>query len=591
CANCPAFKEIQTGQSEHKIVQTPDGRIWDEGGEPVFDRAGNVIAVVEIAQDITGRRQAEEALRALSSRQQALLTAIPDIIVEVDKNKVITWVNPVGLEFYGEDVLGKEAAFYFEGEQDTYSNIAPLFDGNEDVIYIESWQWRKDGKKRLLAWWCQVLKDAGGNVIGAISTARDITERKREEEALRETNAYLENLINYANAPIIVWDPQFRITRFNHAFEFLSGRTEAEVLGQSLELLFPPALREHSMALIRQTLSGQRWEVVEIKIQHQDGSERIVLWNSATLFAPEGQTPLATIAQGQDITDRKRAAAEREQLEAQNWQLQKSESLGRMAGAIAHHFNNQLQGVMGYLELAMNVLPKNAGHGKYMTGAMQSACKAAEMSTQMLTYLGQTIAKHEPLDFSDACRRSLSLLGAVMPQNVFLETNFSSPGPVICANSNQIQQLVTNLVTNAWEAMGEVRCVIRLTVETVSASDIPSAQHVPIDWQPQDSAYACLEVADAGCGIATQDIDKIFDPFFSSKFPGRGMGLAVVLGIVRAHHGVVTVESEPARGSVFRVFVPVLTAPLSCCAEGEHGQARTSTDKHGQTRTNTDEHG
>ena len=149
--------------------------------------------------------------------------------------------------------------------------------------------------------------DSDGQVRRVVAFGRDVTGRRQAEATLRETNAYLENLINYANAPIIVWDPQFRITRFNHAFEALTGRTEEQVLGQSLELLFPPALAESSMALIRQTSSGQRWEVVEIKIQQQDGSSRIVLWNSATLFGPDGQTPLATIAQGQDITGRKRA--------------------------------------------------------------------------------------------------------------------------------------------------------------------------------------------------------------------------------------------------------------------------------------------
>jgi PAS domain S-box-containing protein len=141
-------------------------------------------------------------------------------------------------------------------------------------------------------------------VCGAI---HDITAHKQAETALRETNAYLENLIDYANAPIIVWDPHFRITRFNHAAEFLTGRTEAEVVGQSLEMLFPPALAENSMALIRKTVSGERWETVEIEIRHRDASTRTVLWNSATLFAPDGQTPIATIAQGQDITARKRA--------------------------------------------------------------------------------------------------------------------------------------------------------------------------------------------------------------------------------------------------------------------------------------------
>ncbi len=140
-----------------------------------------------------------------------------------------------------------------------------------------------------------------------LGISTDITERKKSEDKLREINAYLENLINYANAPIIVWDPQFRITRFNHAFEFLTGRSEAEVIGQSLEILFPPALAAQSMTLIRKTETGERWETVEIEIMHRDKSARTVLWNSATLFASDGQTPIATIAQGQDITDRKRA--------------------------------------------------------------------------------------------------------------------------------------------------------------------------------------------------------------------------------------------------------------------------------------------
>ena len=135
-------------------------------------------------------------------------------------------------------------------------------------------------------------------------------EKAKQAPELALVNSYLENLINYANAPIIVWDPQFRITRFNHAFEFLTGRSESDVLGQSLEILFPPALAENSMAQIRKTSIGERWESVEIDILHRDGSVRTVLWNSATLFEPDGQTSLATIAQGQDITERKRVEQE-----------------------------------------------------------------------------------------------------------------------------------------------------------------------------------------------------------------------------------------------------------------------------------------
>jgi PAS domain S-box-containing protein len=142
-----------------------------------------------------GQAEAAEALRLLSARQQALLSAIPDIIMEVDENRVYTWANRAGVAFFGEDVLGKEAAFYFEGEQDTYGMVQPLFDGDENVVYVESWQRRKDREKRLLAWWCRVLKDDSGNVTGALSSARDITERKQAEEQILAAQAELQRLL------------------------------------------------------------------------------------------------------------------------------------------------------------------------------------------------------------------------------------------------------------------------------------------------------------------------------------------------------------------------------------------------------------
>ena len=301
----------------------------------------------------------------------------------------------------------------------------------------------------------------------------------------------------------------------------------------------------------RRILAGEDPPPIEHRIVHKNGKER---WVRNT-FVPHHDEHGALVSYDgliQDITERKR-------VEEEVRQLQKAESLGRMAGAIAHHFNNQLGVVMGNLELALIDLSGDPGPRNNLMNAMKAARRSAEVSGLMLTYLGQTIGQPEPLALSEVCSRNLPLLQAVLPKDVVLETDLPSPGPIVNANANQIRQVLTNLVTNAWEAMGAVGGAIHVTVKTVSPDDIPALHRFPIGWQPQDKAHACLEVRDTGCGIAEQDIDKLFDPFFSSKFTGRGLGLPVVLGIARAHEGAITVESEPGRGSVFRVFMLLST--------------------------------
>jgi len=271
--------------------------------------------------------------------------------------------------------------------------------------------------------------------------------------------------------------------------------------------------------------------------------------------------------------ERKQAEAEKAELETRNRQLQKAESLGRMAGAIAHHFNNQLQVIMGNLEMAMDALSRDDPAVQCLNEAMKAVLKSAEVSSRMLAYLGQAPGKKESQDLSEVCRQSVTLLQASAPKGMTLKTGFPSSGPVIRANAGQLQQILANLVTNAWEAAGKNQGTIGLTVKTVSQENIPASNRFPIDWQPRESVYACLEVADEGHGIPGRDIEKLFDPFFTTKFTGRGMGLPMVLGIVRTHGGVIAVESEPGRGSVFRIFLPVPTQEIPSPAD-KAGMAR-----------------
>jgi PAS domain S-box-containing protein len=188
------FESAARGTQRHALnsfrVLHKDGseRILEGFAKNLFDDP--VIAgLVMNVHDITEHKRVKKAMLELTSRQQALLSAIPDIIMSVDADKVYTWANEPGIDFFGKDVIGREATYYFEGEQNTYEAVKPLFNGDENVIYVESWRRNRHGAKRLLAWWRRVLKDQHGNMPGALSTARDITERRLGKEALRRSES------------------------------------------------------------------------------------------------------------------------------------------------------------------------------------------------------------------------------------------------------------------------------------------------------------------------------------------------------------------------------------------------------------------
>jgi PAS domain S-box-containing protein len=242
----------------------------------------------------------------------------------------------------------------------------------------------------------------------------------------------------------------------------------------------------------------------------------------------------------------------------QRSKLLKAESLSRMAGAVAHHFNNKLMVVTGNLDMAMRALPQDSILSAYLEQAMQGARQAADISTLMLTYLGQMNGVHEPMDLAGICRQRLPEFKHGMPPNIEFKTDLPDPGPIVLADPRQILQILINLIANAKEAIGSKSGTIRLTVKTVSRANIPGTYRFPFEWEPNASRYACLEIVDTGCGIADTDKEKLFDPFFSTKFTGRGLGLPVVIGMLRGNDSGITVESTVEHGSTFRVFLTLV---------------------------------
>ena len=320
------FRETSWMQASEIIVNdNPVGRVvvcyreerqaGDEG--PFLKEEQKLLNdIAERLGHFIGRKRADEAISKSETRFHTIYDQSPIAIELYDAAGTLVHVNPAGLQLFGvEDIVGIKKFSLFadpnisnEMKERLRQGERVQYQGPLDFEKIKALDLYPTSREGII--WLDVritpLGNRADSNTGYLMQVQDITGRKVAEEALRETNEYLNNLFDYANAPIIVWDPQYSITRFNHAFEDLTLRPEQEVIGQHLDILFPKDSREASLLQIKKTVCGERWESVELPILVQDGSVRTVLWNSANILDPDGRI-ISTIAQGIDISERKRA--------------------------------------------------------------------------------------------------------------------------------------------------------------------------------------------------------------------------------------------------------------------------------------------
>jgi PAS domain S-box-containing protein len=412
-----------------KIEEELDGRSYISIKFPIGFGSRNLLAGYTV--DITDLKQTENQLRQLTVRQEAILGSIPDILMEVDENKVYTWANPAGVHFFGPDVLGHEAKNYFVGEQQVYEQVQPLFSGDEHTIYIESWQKRKDGEVRLLAWWCRVLKDINGHPIGSLSTARDITEERLAQEEIIALNTRLEQRVE--------------------------ERTRE--------------LREAQEQIVRQ--------------------EKLAL-------------------------------------------------MGQLAGSVGHELRNPLGVISNAVYFLKMVNPDSDEKVKKYLAMIEIETKNAEkIISDLLEFARTKSIEREKINLKDLINRSLARRPT--PMNIKISLSIPESLPMVLVDPRHIEQIFENLVVNAYQAMPEGG-ELKISAEAVRREKKP---------------YVCVHVKDSGMGISSENIAKMFEPLFTTKPKGIGLGLAVCRKLAEINDGSIEVKSEYGKGADFILHFPI----------------------------------
>ncbi len=332
--------EVSKEAAQQIIAQVNRGEMWSgeyrvrhrDGHEffvhvtdsPLFGEDGNLIAIIGISHDISEQKRADDVLR---HNEEDLLRAHELLEAVTKGTDVIIAVQDLDFRYIFFNQTYKDEIRRLTGKDLTLgTSMLDLYAEIPEEQKRAMDEWRKvllgenvnqtiefgdtSGHQKVYHVLHAPIRDANGTIVGAGEVAYDITKQVQVEDKLRETKEYLDNLISYANAPIVVWDPRFHVTLFNRAFEHLTGRTAEDVIGQHFEILLPEKFRKDAMGLIRDTIEGVRWDSVEIPILDTSGEIRTVLWNSAPIYGPDGRTIISIIAQGQDITERKKVESE-----------------------------------------------------------------------------------------------------------------------------------------------------------------------------------------------------------------------------------------------------------------------------------------
>jgi PAS domain S-box-containing protein len=437
--------------------------------------------------------------------------------------------------------------------------------GDSGIATLETRLRRKDGSAIDVLLSCAPI-DAGDTSAGVTFTVLDITERKRAENALRESERRFKDILADVNLAAIMMDAEGTITFCNDFLLSITGWQRHEVLGRNaFELLVSGEQRESLKTAYTESLvSGKLPAHLEAPIKTKAGDNRILDWGN-TLIRDASGSVTGSASLGRDITEQRK-------LESQYLQAQKMEAVGQLAGGVAHDFNNLLQVISGYSGLLLEEIPEGVWPREELDQIQQASERAVVLVRQLLTFSRREQVRKETLDLESVINNMAKMLCRVIGENIQLHTHCSPELPSIIADPGHIEQVLMNLCINSKDAM-PAGGIIEIKAECAGASNTPVLGNECTSHHD----YVVLSVSDTGTGMTPEVLARIFEPFFTTKEVGKGtgLGLATVYGIVNQHNGLVDVDSRPGFGTVFKIYFPQAAEPLSH-ADGREDNASKS---------------
>jgi PAS domain S-box-containing protein len=486
-------------------------------------------------------------LEHLAEEHRVLLDHLPDSLVMVlDAELRYVHVNRAieGLGWVPEDLLGKTIDEVLVGRPDVIGNYRAALGGEPQSIDYTSQNGERD-------FWLQVVPlRRDSEIFGVMAIAQDVTERRSTSRQLRQATEEFESAFRYSAIGMALVDLDGRWLRVNKSVCELVGYREHELLSLSFQDITHPSDLDADLALLDQLIVGEIDSYqMEKRYIRKDGSIVPALL-SVSLIRDENGAPVRFVSQIQDRTN----DAQRRELEKELAERRRADSLNVLAGGVAHDFNNLLVGILGHTSMALGEASEGSSVQRHLKQIESSARAVAAITDQMLAFSGNAWRELDDVDLGEHARELHERFHA-SDGRVTVQVSPAPDVPRVRADRGQLRRITANLVDNALEALGEAGGTVSISTGALHVTRM-ALDSYSIGATATPGFFAFLDVADDGVGMSEEVRQRMFEPFFSTKFQGRGLGLAAVEGLVRGHGGAIAVQSAPGSGTRVRILFP-----------------------------------